>query len=326
MTELDTGLGMLNLPAGEAFARRPPEMVSVSPELWGLLGRAAAGGDLAQDFRSAWANGEAFLRAADGLRGRKPLIVEWRGAQRAPGDEVVPADLRIDHVFLVSCKYLSRILMNASPSHLFERLLKGGHGVRGPDWYGAVAHEEYQQLYEVARLEVGVSVLPDRVTELTPDGRRLLRSELGAGWPARCVDPYQRLVNRVAEASARRWRLSLTGQGQREALLWRLLRIGSAPYFVLGSSSDGPLRLRIATPWDWRQEFRLIAFDLEAQAARQPRVSWTAVVRERHTGTDRTVKGHVEIRWSHGRFAAPPEAKVYLDSRHDEVPGYFPLV
>jgi hypothetical protein len=108
-------------------------------------------------------------------------------------------------------------------------------------------------------------------------------------------------------------------------MLWRLLRIGSAPYFVLGSSPGGPLRLRIATPWDWRQEFRLTEFDVAAEAAGQPRVGWRALVRQRHTGLQRLVTGHVEIRWSHGRFAGPPEAKVYLDSPHAEVPGYIRL-
>jgi hypothetical protein len=48
-------------------------------------------------------------------------------------------------------------------------------------------------------------------------------------------------------------------------------------------------------------------------------------VRDRLRDTDRTVEGHVEIRWSHGRFAGPPEAKVYLDTPHHDVPGYLPL-
>jgi hypothetical protein len=316
---------MIGLPVGEALARRPPEMVSVSPELWTLLERAAAGGDLARDFEPAWANGEAFLDAADGLRGRRPAIIEWKGAQRAPGDEVVPADLRIDHVFLVSCKYLSRILMNASPAHLFERLLKGGHGIRSPDWYGAVAPDEYERLYETVRLELGASGLPREVAELTADGRRLLRAELAASWPPSCAEAYEVLINKVAEGSARRWRVSLASQGEREAMVWRLLRIGSAPYFVLGSSPGGPLRLRISTPWDWRQDFQLTEFDVAAQAAGQPRVGWEALVRQRHSGLERLVTGHVEIRWSHGRFAGPPEAKVYLDSPHAEVPGYIRL-
>lgn len=38
------------------------------------------------------------------------------------------------------------------------------------------------------------------------------------------------------------------------------------------------------------------------------------------------VAGHVEIRWSHGRFGGHPEAKVYLDTPHAQVPGYHPLV
>ena len=66
-------------------------------------------------------------------------------------------------------------------------------------------------------------------------------------------------------------------------MLWRLLRIGSAPYFVLGAAPSGFLRLRIATPWDWRQHFELRAFDVEPRAGGQPMVAWRAVVRERAT-------------------------------------------
>ncbi len=108
-------------------------------------------------------------------------------------------------------------------------------------------------------------------------------------------------------------------------MLWRLLRIGSAPYFVLGASPRGFLRLRIATPWDWRRHFELRAFDVEARPGGQPMVAWQASVRDREDRRERIVHGHVEVRWSHGRLAAPPEAKVYLDTPHDEIPGYFPL-
>lgn len=45
----------------------------------------------------------------------------------------------------------------------------------------------------------------------------------------------------------------------------------------------------------------------------------------RGTTEERFVHGHMEIRWSHGRFGQPPEAKVYLDSAHEDVPGYHPL-
>ena len=108
-------------------------------------------------------------------------------------------------------------------------------------------------------------------------------------------------------------------------MLWRLLRMGSAPYFVLGSSSTRSLRLRVATPWDWRQLFTLEEFELFAQGGGQPRVGWSAHVRQRTSGHLHEVVGHVEVRWSHGRFGGLPEAKGYLDSHHHLVPGYFPL-
>lgn len=85
------------------------------------------------------------------------------------------------------------------------------------------------------------------------------------------------------------------------------------------------MRLRVATPWDWRQRFELREFTIEPQAVSQPRVRWAAQVLERSEDRTVTVEGHVEIRWSHGRFCGFPEAKLYLDSRHDHVPGYFDL-
>jgi hypothetical protein len=322
VTELVTGLGMLGHDSiDEALAARPRQMVSASPELWDRLDAAWQGGALAQEFHAAWNNGRAFLRATDALRGRVPVVIEWKGGHRAPGDEVVPADLRVDHVYLVSCKYLSRILHNAAPRQLFERLLAGGQGRRGRDWYEEVAPVEYRALYEHVR-DADLPALPD---DLTRDDRRALRERLGGGWPG-TDEPYRDLCAAVSMVSAARWTAAMATPAEQQAMLWRLLRIGSAPYFVLGSARERTLRLRIATPWDWRSAFELRSFTVEAQPGGQPRVGWCAVVRERHTGAERSVSGHVEIRWSHGRFGAPPEAKVYLDTPHHEVPGYFPLV
>jgi hypothetical protein len=71
--------------------------------------------------------------------------------------------------------------------------------------------------------------------------------------------------------------------------------------------------------------YELRAFDVEPRAGGQPMVRWRAVVRPRAEGDDLVVDGRVEVRWSHGRFAGPPEAKVYLHTPHTQVPGYFPL-
>jgi hypothetical protein len=176
-------------------------------------------------------------------------------------------------------------------------------------------------------VDVDVDELPPQPVDLTPTQRSALARALRPGWPPEAKAAYEHLSEAVARQSAARWLDALTGSSgaAAEAMLWRLLRMGSTPYFVLGSSATRSLRLRIATPWDWRQLFTLQRLDVFPQAGGQPRVGWNATVRERADGATHTVSGHVEVRWSHGRFGGLPEAKGYLDTPHHLVPGYVPL-
>lgn len=324
ITEIVTGLGMLGFDdAGAALRCRPAAMRNLTDAHWDRLTELHDSGRHRIEFAAAFANGAAFLRADEALRGRIPLVVEWKGPSRAPGDEVVPADLRVDHVFLVSCKYLSKVLFNPSPAHLFERALRGGPRETSPDWYQLVAPDAHQALYDAVRTELGPRcALPPFVSDLAPAHRATLKAEVPKRLGRDAMKAYGMLSASVAQASAERWRAALVRKADREAMLWRLLRIGSAPYFVLGASAQATLRLRVDTPWDWRQRFDLRRFDVSGEAAGQPVVRWQATVRDRATDGDRVVDGHVEIRWSHGRFAQPPEAKVYLDTPHHRVPGY----
>ncbi len=324
ITEIVTGMaiaGAASVPA--ALAARP--VANVGDDVWERLVELHADGRHRVEFAAAWANGQAFLHAAEGLAGRAPRLVEWKGPSRAPGDEVVPADLRVDHVWLVSCKYLSKVLANAAPSRLFERALAGGPVRTAGDWYDEVAPAAHQELYAQVRLELGTrAALPPGVADLTPAHRSELRAYLDGGWSAEAQAAYRRLAAEVGRASAARWKPTVARRADAEAMLWRLLRVGSAPYFVLGAQRDRSLRLRVMTPWDWRQAFELKRFDVWGDDAGQPQVRWQARVRER-AGGERVVEGHVEVRWSHGRFGKPPEAKVYLDTPHHLVPGYVPL-
>jgi len=326
VTEVVTGLGMLGFDDVEtALAARPDEMTNVDADVYETLQRGWKDGRHADVFTASLMNGRHFLHADDALRGRVPRLVEWKGAHRAPGDEVVPADLRVDHVYFVSCKYLSQIVVNASPHNLFDRLLAGGHGRRGGgDWFRAVAPEEHAALYAAVRDALAFQVeLPADAGGLDARQRRALADALRDGWPSGAETLYRALAQRCASESARHWRTTMNERA--EPMLWRLLRIGSAPYFVLGASPKGFLRLRIATPWDWRRQFELRRFEIDAREGGQPVVAWTATVRDRFSRTEHHVGGHVEVRWSHGRFAGSPEAKVYLDTPHDEIPGYFAL-
>ena len=270
-------------------------------------------------------NGQAFLHARDALRGRPPLVVEWKGPHRSIGDEAVPADLRVDHVYLVSCKYLSDIVVNASPEHLFDRLLKGGHGQRtGNDWYEEVAAAEHVGALCVVRDAVDVSLPPPSVADLTAN------SDATSVTPTNAEVRGPATATRSTPRSSNGWRLHRRTAGGKRSARARSDALATPahrerPYFVLGASAKGFMRLRIATPWDWRQHFELRKFSVEPRVGGQPMIGWEAIVRRRADGGEMPVRGYVEIRWSHRRFGAPPEAKVHLETPHAEVPGYFAL-
>jgi hypothetical protein len=325
ITEIVTALAISGAPTIEvALAERT--VANVGEEVWERLTALDRARQHRQEFAAAWANGQAFLAAGDGLRGRPPRLVEWKGPSQAPGDEVVPADLRVDHVWLVSCKYLSKVLANAAPARLFDRGLAAGPSRTSGDWYAEVAPEAYQALFAQVRLELGTRAsLPPHATDLTPTHRAELRAYLDVGWSAEAHLAYRALAADVSRASAERWKRTLAKRADAEAVLWRLLRVGSAPYFVLGAQRDRSLRLRVMTPWDWRQAFELKRIDVWGDDAGQPQVRWQARVRDKAAGEERVVDGHIEVRWSHGRFGKPPEAKAYLDTPHHRVPGYVPL-
>ncbi|HTT87758.1 MAG TPA: hypothetical protein VMF60_10340, partial [Acidimicrobiales bacterium] len=293
---------------------------------WARLAALHGGGAYAAEFATAFANGRAFLESPEALNRRPPRLVEWPGGRRPPGDEVAPVDLRIDHVYLVSCKYLSRNVANASPARLFEGLLATSGDWDTTDWYRRTAPAQYRALYDACRHAGAVGGLPDDPDELTADERRRLRRSLpGRAFPDGTREHYRELCRHVSIDSARRWRDNVARQRAAERQAWRLLRIGNATYFLLGSDARRSLRLRVASPWDWRQAFEFLDLEIRAAGAGQPQVDWSVHYRERSTGRKRSVDGHVEVRWSHGRFAHPPEAKIYLDTPTDDIPGYFPL-
>ena len=331
ISEIVTGLGLFgfrDLP--RALAARPRFITNVDDAVYDRLDEAWADGSHLDLFLTAWENGLRFARSDDGLRGRPPWTVEWKGPHRPPAYEQIPADLRVDHVYLLSCKYGSRILMNASPWHLFDRGLAERRTER-TDWFTEVAPEALQELYEASVDTVDADVragLPDRVTALEAADRKLIKTHLpkGRSWPAGADKVYAEFAHAVAHRSAERWLAQLTTTARREEMLWRLLRLQAAPYFVLGASVEGlPLRFRVDTPWDFRTRFTIKTFDVWGDAVGQPVVRWRADIDDGHDGRRRIIEGHVEVRWSHGKFGGAPEAKVYLDTPHLEVAGYHPL-
>jgi hypothetical protein len=228
-------------------------------------------------------------------------------------------------VFLVSCKFGSNILTNSSPSNLFDRLLADRQD-EPTDWFGEIAPASYQSLFEACRSLVD-EPMPDLVSDLDQEHRDVLKRALPRRLQGEAQRSYLEFVSDVAERSAARWREGLASRSAAESTVWRLLRLESAPYFVLGESAEGhPIAHRVVTPGDLRRTHRFRDLDVSAASGRgQPIVEWEARFTERSSGREVSARGHVEVRWSHGKFAQVPEAKVYLDSPHRLVPGYIPL-
>ena len=326
VSEIVTGLGLFGFrDLARAIAARPRFITNVDDTIYDELDAAFASGAHASVFETAWANGQRFARAADGLRGRPPWTVEWKGPHKPPAYEQIPADLRVDHVYLISCKYGSKILQNASPANLFDRALVERR-TSGEDWFDTVAPTSYQELYAAATAHVGIGDLPASVADLDREQRQRLRRALPGRWPAELRELWELVAFEIARGSASRLKANLATKGEREAFVWRLLRLQAAPYFVLGADlKDAPLHYRVTTPWDFRARFALRSIDVWGEHAGQPLVRWRIDVHDRERDADRVVEGHVEIRWSHGKFGGMPEAKIYLDTPHHEVAGYEPL-
>lgn len=328
ITEIVTGLGMLGYQdLDHALGVRPRLVSHVTEEHFDRLQQARDDGAHQAEFETAWANGLRFAFSLEGLRGRPPWWVEWKGPHRPPAYEQIPADLRVDHVYLISCKYGSNILMNSGPAHLFERLLTDKRGSRPSDWFAEIAPEAYQDLWAACRSAADLHSLPAQASALDPTQRGVARNALrGRSWPSDdAAEAYRWFAADVSNRSAQHWVDRLRGR-KAEEMLWRLLRFAAAPYFVLGAAVDGTaLHYRVATPWDFRQRYELKSFDAWGDAVGQPLVRWRADVLDQETGEPHMVEGHVEVRWSHGRFGQMPEAKIYLDTPHHHVPGYLPL-
>lgn len=331
ITEIVTGLAMLGYrQLDHALGVRPRLMTHVTEEHFDRLIEARLDGRYRPEFETAWSNGQRFAYADQGLRGRPPWVLEWKGPHKPPAYEQIPADLRVDHVYLISCKYGSDILMNAGPFYLFDRLLTERRAATSDDWYQTVAPKATLDLWSACRraLKAEVTVeLPDDPAGLTAEHRQAIKPLMRGSWPsAEAEDAYRWMAADVSDQSAKRWKERLRSKKAEEEMVWRVLRFAPAPYFVLGAASDAtPLYYRVDTPWDFRQRFELTAFDAWGDAVGQPVVRWRIEVRDRVGHETVAVDGHVEVRWSHGRFGGNPEAKIYLDTPHHQVPGYEPL-
>ena len=85
ISEIVTGLALFGFrDLGRALAARPRFITNVDDAVYDRLDAAFAAGSESDLFTTAWDNGCLFARADDGLRGRPPWVVEWKGPHRPP--------------------------------------------------------------------------------------------------------------------------------------------------------------------------------------------------------------------------------------------------
>ena len=322
-----------------AFAmsgRELPAIVNLSDADWADVRGAYEEGTLAREFETAFANGRHFLQAE--LAGAKPKTIEWRGNSKTLYHHDIPVDIRVNRVYLVSCKYNSKVLLNPSPHALFDEAL--GSRSRGRHWYATVARQEYCSFYRAYLEAAHLQGYPDDPTALSKDQRDRLRKVFPRKLPTGLQPRYRQMAAAVARESARRWEAS--ARGRERDLLLKILRISAVDYFFLGTQRGRAQRLKLLNSADWNVRYEVKRFRAwPATDALQPQVQWRAEIetRKEATGAPGTarvpdaelplfaspecaVEGHVEIRWSHGKFCGNPEAKVYLDTPVEQVPGY----
>ena len=278
-------------------------------------------------FLVALINGRAFLHARDALRDRVPHTIEWTGAKEA-------AWRRSRARRLARRPRLSRELqvpvahrVNASPQHLFERLLSGGQGQRGDDWFGIVAPAESAELYSTIRSAAEVS-LPSDARDLdraqrralgrhasrrmAASGRRALRGARRT-YRGRVCSPMAR---RDARGVPRRSRAhALANAANRQRAVLRARRITDRVPAPANRNTVG-----LAAPVrDARVRGRA---SLRRPGDRRAGTLWYATVRHA-TKSSCTVTSR-----SDGVTAASrrrPRPRCISTLRTHEVPGYFPL-
>ena len=328
ITELATALGMTKYPTLKEACQNRPEEIKIDATIWSDLDKIIDEGQFVQYAQKAFSNGKYFRDHPDGLLGQTVRRIEWTANQKNPGDENFPSDIIINRTIYISCKYKSNLLHNAAPARIFVNSLLP-QPYKKLNWYEHVAREEYNSFYKKSISFFDLANMPDTPDQLTKSQKERLKKcfePYSSRLPPPLQESYQELIFKVSSVSSNKWKEAFNNLDKPVRMLWRLLRIYTATYFILGSNGKNDLRIRVCTPWEWNKKFKLQSFDIFPAGGGQPQVNWKAQCLDKNNKSSHEINGIVEIRWSHGKFGGNPEAKVQLKTKHEQVPGYYPLL
>ena len=176
VTELATALGMTGHATLQEAIEARSSILKLEPDEWASLEGICSSGSWTSVAETAFGNGAYFASHVDGLNGRAAHRIEWSGGRRIPGDRPVPADLVVDRVYMVSCKYLSRILHNTAPAHVFIDGLAVTSQSRGINWFQEVAADAHEALYARTMEVLGLTDMAESPVSQTQEQRTKLRA------------------------------------------------------------------------------------------------------------------------------------------------------
>ena len=330
ITELSTALGIIAPNREEQLltsSTPPTNLKGVKPSQWSKLTEYWQTKAESKLFQRSFMHGRYFSNYLRKSQVVTNAEISWAGPKRTTPDSP-PADLIIDIIgskIYISCKNDSKVNRNPSPMSLFKTALRNSP-VHRRNWYSEIAPREYSCLLQAATSHLGLKDFPDDPDELTKCQGETLKSLMKRKWPKAIEDSVSKFVEAVSEKSAS----SLNGviQAPEEKLDFglRLLRIIDIEYFILGTQKNEDVRVRVMTRSEFNKKFSITGLSVTSAHKGQPQVDWEIHVASRSSGklppVLSHVKGHFEIRWSHGKFNGAPESKVYLETPHPSVPGY----
>lgn len=261
--------------------------------------------------------------------------LQWTGGLQQAQTLSMPKDI-VAGLIAISVKMTSNVVANPSPENLFHRLPAGKVEIARSkrDWFLEVAPSEYRQLYKVAkqilrgmdmpedletflgwkreqRKQIGLSLSDNN---LTPEQKRM--------WKAAYLPFVDKVSQRSAEIFMENYRKARRRGAVHEMILRKFFRLDACPYLFCGvDSKEGAFAFEVPDLTTWSRRYKLRKLEALADKRAQPAVRFVLTVEDRGTGNVVSLFYHSEIRWSHRRFVANPEAKLYKDVGWKDIPG-----
>jgi len=253
--------------------------------------------------------------------------LEWCGPIQQAQTTTASIDLTVANLD-VSVKAGSDIIRNFSPYNLLISLPQGSaEAQKAAHWYLRQAPMQYQALYHLVRSAGLMNLPPDVATfedQATRQERRMVQATI-KGLPSDVKssydDLYLKLCYEVAARSAevfnsyfKKSMQGITRNSVLEGFSRLFFRLDSGAYVLAGIEKRRPFAVMVPQLTRWKSEWKIQSVGATPNLKRgQSVVDFLITYQSRADKSSHSARFHAELRWSHGKFGARPEAKLYKD-------------